>query len=624
MGNVKPVVSILVPVYNVEKYLRQCLDSLIGQTLKEIEIICVNDGSTDSSLQILQEYAASDERIKIIDKQNGGLPSARNAGLDAAQGKYVGFVDGDDYVDVDMYRRMYNAACMNDADIVVCGGHPFPEEENAPIWLKDALSPQNKVYKNGGVDALFIEKGAKPFLWRNLVRRKLIEKNKFRLDESIIVGEDQAFQFKIFPSAQTVAFISDKLYYYRYTRPASIMNEPQYKDYGARIFKHVKMIESILDSWKKLSVNDDNFVRIFEWCINFIYWDIIRVSVVDKVEIARYFCKILIKNGYYLYYKNYTWDTRNHFEYIHELTRYKAEAPLVSVVAIMGSNHDYIARLLDSVLAQTEKRIEVLLYENVSDEKTKNIVRERLYKDARVCVRLGEWQPVNEKYNDAIATAKGKFICFLNPYDYIQSINWLKQAVPLFDDSEVDMVGYHAGFSGKSSIKNCQNGYYRQFLYRIEKLRKQKIEFIDYALLTGSVFFTKYCLASKYVYFIDKFMMKGKSFERQNIYADEAKLVLRAFVWLLQTAKENDLFLLSGRITELLNSENYIRLLTDSTYGFYLDKSSINNPKEDFHTEVFSLLVKANELARLHDQDKAVLRSLTMFIAKRHQFLEKV
>ena len=194
----------------------------------------------------------------------------------------------------------------------------------------------------------------------------------------------------------------------------------------------------------------------------------------------------------------------------------------------------------------------------------------------------------------------------------------------LFDDPEVDMVGYHAGFSNKASVKNCQNGYYRQFLYRIEKLRKQKIEFIDYALLTGSVFFTKYCLASKYVYFIDKFMMKGKSFERQNIYADEAKLVLRAFVWLLQTAKENDLFLLSGRITELLNSENYIRLLTDSTYGFYLDKSSINNPKEDFHVEVFSLLVKANELARLHDQDKAVLRSLTMFIAKRHQFLEKI
>ena len=119
-------------------------------------------------------------------------------------------------------------------------------------------------------------------------------------------------------------------------------------------------------------------------------------------------------------------------------------------------------------------------------------------------------------------------------------------------------------------------------------------------------------------------MMKGKSFERQNIYADEAKLVLRAFVWLLQTAKENDLFFLSRRITELLNSENYIRLLTDSTYGFYLDKSSINNPKEDFHSEVFALLVKANELARLHDQDKAVLRSLTMFIAKRHQFLEKI
>ena len=158
----------------------------------------------------------------------------------------------------------------------------------------------------------------------------------------------------------------------------------------------------------------------------------------------------------------------------------------------------------------------------------------------------------------------------------------------------------------------------------VDSYFENKIKFEDYALLTGSVFFTKYCLASKYAYFIHKFMMRGDPLKRASIYADEAKLVLRAFVWLLQTARDYELTELAGRITGLLNSENYIRLITDSTYGFYIDKSSVNNPKEDFHTEVLSLLAKANELADLHGEDKAILRTFAMFIAKRHSFLEKI
>lgn len=624
MREIKPLVSVLVPVYNVSKYLRQCLDSLVEQTLKEIEIVCVNDGSTDSSLQILNEYAQSDKRIVIVNKPNGGLPSARNAGLDVAKGKYVAFVDGDDYVDADMFRRMYNAARINSADIVVCGGHPFPNEDKAPVWLKDVLSPRDIVYKTGGAEALFIERGSKPFLWRDMIRKELIDKNNFRLDESIIVGEDQAFQFKVFPSAKNITFISDKLYYYRYSRPESIMNEPQYKDYGARILKHVNMIDSIAASWKQELSGHDNAVRFFEWCIDFLYWDIIRVSAVDRVEIARRFCKTLIGIGYYDYYKDYSWNTRNHFDYMYGLTTYKADPPLVSIVAIMGRNSEYMAEFLDSVLSQSEKRIEVLLYENVSDDATKNIVRERLNRDNRICVRLGEWQPVSKKYNDAIQTAKGKYICFLNTFDYIQDSDWLKKSIECFNDPEISLVGYREGFSGKNYVKNCQNGYYRQFLYRIDKIRENNIRFKDFALLTGSVFFTKYCLVSDYAFFISKFMMKGKTFKRQSIYADEAKLIMRAFVWLLQTAKENNLMLLAERVTDLLNSENYVRLITDATYGFYLDKSSVSNPREDFHSELFSLLVKANSLARLDKNDKSVLRTLAVFISKRHKFLEKI
>lgn len=625
MSVVRPMISILVPVYNVSKYLRQCLDSLVNQTIKDIEIICVDDGSTDSSHEILEEYAAADSRIVIVTKANGGLPSARNAGLDVAKGKYVGFVDGDDYVDTDMYRKMYNAAVANDADIVVCGAHPFPGEVDAPAWLKDALSPRDIFYKTGGEVALFSERGAKPFLWRDLVRRELIETNHFRLDESIVVGEDQAFQFKIFPAAQRVCFISDKLYYYRYSRPDSIMNESQYKDYGARVLKHVKMIASMVNSWKKRLLIKDSALRFFEWAVDFIYWDLIRVSATDRVKIAREFCGVLIDAGYYLFLKNYSWNTRNHFDYIYSLTKLQIEEPIVSVAVAFGRCSDYIKNLIDSLLVQTEKRVEILLYENVSDDATKATIREYLYRDPRICVRLGEWQPVSEKYNDAVLTAKGRYIAFLNPYDYIQDIGWLKEATDILDkDEEIALVGYKQDCLGRDYIEKCQAADYRQFLYRVGSIRSKRVLFKDYALLTGSVFFTKYCLAGKYVCFIKKFMMRGDPLKRANIYADEARLILEAFVYLLQAAKDNDLPVLAKSATDALNSENYIRLITDSTYGFYLDKSSVNNPKEDFHTRVLMLLLKANKLASLCGADHAVLRSLAMFIAKRHRFLEKI
>lgn len=111
--------SIIVPIYNVEKYLKRCLDNLINQTLKEIEIICVNDGSTDNSLQILEEFANKDKRLRIINQANKGLSGARNTGLEAVQGEYFGFLDSDDWVDLDYFEKLYNRAKECDADIAL-------------------------------------------------------------------------------------------------------------------------------------------------------------------------------------------------------------------------------------------------------------------------------------------------------------------------------------------------------------------------------------------------------------------------------------------------------------------------------------------------------------------------
>jgi len=122
-------VSIIVPVYNVEKYLEKCLESIINQTLKNLEIICVNDGSTDNSLQILEDYAKKDQRIKIINKKNRGSGAAKNTGMKNASGEYIGFVDSDDWVDLAMFEKLYNRAKSQKSDMVMC-----------PIYIYDNVN----------------------------------------------------------------------------------------------------------------------------------------------------------------------------------------------------------------------------------------------------------------------------------------------------------------------------------------------------------------------------------------------------------------------------------------------------------------------------------------------------
>ena len=128
-------VSVIVPVYNVEIYLADCLDSVLQQTLKDIEIICINDGSTDKSPEILAEYAKKDPRITIISQENKGLSSARNRGLEVATGEYVAFLDSDDWVDPDYYEKLYNTAVKYDAQIA-CSGYKRCSENEEKIWLK--------------------------------------------------------------------------------------------------------------------------------------------------------------------------------------------------------------------------------------------------------------------------------------------------------------------------------------------------------------------------------------------------------------------------------------------------------------------------------------------------------
>lgn len=220
MNKEMKLVTIIVPIYNVEKYLEKCVESLLSQTYKNIEIILVNDGSTDGSLRICRKFAELDKRIRIIDKINGGLSDARNAGLDAAHGEFVGFVDSDDWIAAEMYQRLVTACEMYHADMSACKTKLVNEEiiqdeelDSNYICLsqKEALQAQITEDKNVDINVSVCCK---------LYRRDLIGDIRFQK----VYYEDVLFSISILQRVNKCAFDSTALYYYRKNRDDSITN----------------------------------------------------------------------------------------------------------------------------------------------------------------------------------------------------------------------------------------------------------------------------------------------------------------------------------------------------------------------------------------------------------------
>ena len=194
-------VYIVVCVYNMENYLKECLNSLVNQTLDNFEIIIVNDGSTDSSAKIISEYEKKYEFIKVVTQKNTGLGGARNAGMKVAKGKYIGFVDSDDFVSKEMYEKLYLKAIEEKADLVICNYKFYPNQvKNKKKWFKEFDKKLN---------AQFIDKNTQP--WNKIVSRKLLKQIDFKFFDK---NGDGAY-INIFLNARKIVTLNDELYFYR-------------------------------------------------------------------------------------------------------------------------------------------------------------------------------------------------------------------------------------------------------------------------------------------------------------------------------------------------------------------------------------------------------------------------
>lgn len=235
------VLSIIVPVYNVEKYLKACIDSILVQQLEDYEIILVNDGSTDASGEICNEYAQKYEKIKVIHQKNGGLSSARNTGIDNATGKYIGFVDSDDYIVPEMYKNLVETAKKYNAQMVTCRYFCFedqPDVENISIKGKKMKS-KISVYNTEDTLKEFFIRNIPESVCTNLYLAELWSKYRFVEGE---INEDTNVVYKLLASSKKTVVLDEKFYGYR-KRYGSITNSG-YSDKFKVVKEHMSYLEN--------------------------------------------------------------------------------------------------------------------------------------------------------------------------------------------------------------------------------------------------------------------------------------------------------------------------------------------------------------------------------------------
>lgn len=269
----QPQVSIIVPAYNVENYIERCLNSLVNQTFKDIEIITINDGSTDKSLELLNKYAKEDIRVSVIDLGDEGVSYCRNLGVEKANGKYIMFVDSDDWIDSNMIEAMYKKAEENKLDLVMCS---YIREFKDHSKEKRFNLPEEIIYKEDKVKNELLRKLVGPVkeelsnpemldalgtVWGKLYRADILKENKLKFVDLSEIGsaEDTLFNIFTFNYLKKVMFLNKPMYHYWRDNPKSVTSQynPKLKEQRKVFFKYISDF-----------LKENNFVQVFEEALN--------------------------------------------------------------------------------------------------------------------------------------------------------------------------------------------------------------------------------------------------------------------------------------------------------------------------------------------------------------------
>jgi len=516
-------ISVIVPVYKVEAYLDDCVRSILNQTFTNVEIILVDDGSPDKCPEMCDRYAEADARVRVIHKPNGGLSDARNAGLDAALGNYIMFVDSDDWIAPSMCEKLYSIAKGGNADMVICAIQnyddltgefltenwcdvlPFPKKlELKPFNCSD-LNPADAVSENAPVTA-----------WNKIYKRSFVEDNNLRFPQGLRL-EDNPFYYEALVLAKRIYYTNERLYFYRVNRQGSIIQQTKSSSKNDQsAFDIIPIMKLIWDVFERNNaarlsgVLREYMVREFAW------------RYIDMNSNRRMFLKTIqesfspqeagkLKDKL----KN---ELKTHGISAPELDKDMLAVRKVSVIVPTYNNERTIEDCVNSVLKQTLADIEVIAVNDCSTDQTARIIEDISKRDNRVILLKNERNSgpgVSRAY--ALENANSEYIFFLDGDDLLAAGDTLETLYNVCKGNDIHTAGGNILCFNEANETEAYQGYYfskpcrmeyskysehptwgfTRFLYSYDLIVDNGIEFPQTRYYEDPLFLTRYMTVAR-------------------------------------------------------------------------------------------------------------------------------
>ena len=487
-------ISIIIPVYNVENYLRSCLDSVLSQTYKDFEVLMVNDGSTDGSGAICQDFAERDSRFHYFEKENGGLSDARNYGLDRAKGHYITFLDSDDFLFEDYLENLYHASRLSDSDITIGGYCRFGDsnfyfyndrfKSDSLVSVKDFQAIQ---YLDSMLDVTFITFST---AWGKLFKRELFSELRFPYGK---YAEDQFLIWKLYMKADKIYVFNGASYVYR-MNPSGLSN----------IFtlKHLDYIDALEERIKDTKdiegIEIQHSFNMYRYVLQRILGQLEEHDYIDEAKEVRKKLE-LVEQGQYSFLSD-------------EVKEIEVEngGELISIIVPIYNVENYLRMCLDSIEHQTYSNIEVLLINDGSPDSSGEICQEYVARDSRFRYFEKENGGASDARNYGIERSNGKYLTFVDSDDWL-SLTYVEDLYQAAIRNDSDTVISHYTIyneSDRNYYVHIWDDYYEKN-YTSEELIMElpKLE------LNGYIYITSWGILFKKELFNNVKFPKGKVIE---------------------------------------------------------------------------------------------------------------
>ena len=415
MGDSKELISIIVPIYNTDCYLRQCLDSIINQSYKNFEVLLVNDGSVDDSAMICKEFAEKDSRIRYFEKENGGVSSARNLGLKNVKGNYITFVDSDDWIEENYLEVLYNALKENEVDVAISTHKDFNMDDNLyylPFYSEEQLHTLDigKVSRDEFLE-LFPELSSLNHDF-NCAVSKLFKADVVKnllFDESINYGEDLDFFFNLYLNVSSIYYVNQPTYIYRQHQTSASNNCLE-----SHAISEIRIYEKILKKIMEIGILNHSYIEKFKIILYF------RLSQFPDSQVLKsYESFISVMSDSVMYSQS-----------------------LISIIVPIYNVENYLRMCLDSIEHQTYSNIEVLLINDGSPDSSGEICQEYVARDSRFRYFEKENGGLSDARNYGIERSNGVYLTFVDSDDWL-SLTYVEDLYQAAIRNDADTVVSH-------------------------------------------------------------------------------------------------------------------------------------------------------------------------------------